>query len=76
MQEEQRIENIYREFFSNLAKADMIIATEMDILTVEHLRTFRKVFPSFEFADVSPLVLEQRKTKESVEIESIRRLVR
>jgi len=73
VRKEQELGNVYREFFSNLSKGKMIIGTEMDILTVKQLRTFRQAFPGFEFADVSPLVLEQRKTKQSVEIEIIKK---
>lgn len=54
------------------AGAPSVIATELDVMTVSQLKSFRKIFPNTEFADISPVVLEQRKIKEKREIELLK----
>lgn len=71
IREERRLENIFEEVFSRLP-TNKKIGTELDILTVEQLAKFRLVFPSYEFVNISPMVLEQRKRKDASEIEKIK----
>lgn len=49
-----------------------VIATELDIMTVSQWRSFKIIFPNTEFADISPVILEQRKVKEKREIELLK----
>lgn len=71
VKEERRLENVYQETFSKLPSKK--IATELDILPTKRFLTFRKIFDGWDFVDVSPLVLEQRKRKDSSEINQIKR---
>jgi Xaa-Pro aminopeptidase len=48
------------------------LGTELDLLTVNQHRRFQKIFKGFDFIDASPLVLAQRKKKDSSEIALIR----
>jgi len=68
---ERRLENIFRELSSQLASS-RTIGTELDILTVEALNKFNLIFSGYEFTNISPLILDQRKTKDATEIESIK----
>lgn len=49
-----------------------VIATELDVMTVSQLGSFRKIFPQTEFANISPVVLKQRMVKEPREIELLK----
>lgn len=71
MREERRLENIFREVFSRLP-TNKKIGTELDILTVEQLVKFRMIFSGYEFVNISPMILEQRKRKDASEIEKIK----
>ncbi len=71
IREERRLENIFEEVFPRLP-TNKKIGTELDILTVEQLAKFRLVFPGYEFVNISPMVLEQRKRKDASEIEKIK----
>jgi len=71
MKEERRLENIYKEIFSKLQSKNKI-ATELDILPTKQFFEFKKVFPGYDFADVSSFVLEQRKRKDAFEINKIK----
>lgn len=73
MKEERRLGNIYQEIFAGLRKANKRIGTELDILTVEQFKGFRKAFPDYEFVNISPVVFDQRKKKDPSEIEKIRK---
>ena len=66
----RRIENIYREISSRLKGKK--IATELDVLPTVQFFEFQKIFSECEFVDISPLVLEQRKRKDILEINAIR----
>ncbi len=72
MKEERRLENICRDYFQGLP-AGAKVATELDVLTAEQWGQFRKAFPGCEFVSATPLVLEQRKTKEPGEIACMRK---
>ncbi len=54
------------------AQTPSVIATELDIMTVTQFKSVKKIFPNTEFADISPVVLEQRKVKEKREIELLK----
>ena len=71
IREERRLENIFEEVFPRLP-TNKKIGTELDILTVEQLAKFRMVFSGYEFVNISPIVLEQRKRKDASEIEKIK----
>jgi len=71
IREERRLENIFKEVFPRLP-TNKKIGTELDILTVEQLTNFRMTFPGYEFVNISPMVLEQRKRKDASEIEKIK----
>jgi Xaa-Pro aminopeptidase len=49
-----------------------VIGTELDVMTVTQLSHFQKYFPGVEFADISPVILAQRKVKEPGEIPLLR----
>jgi len=46
---------------------------ELDILTVQQFEALRKAFPGTDFANISPIILDQRKKKDPEELERIRR---
>jgi Xaa-Pro dipeptidase len=69
IREERRLENIYREIFSNLESKK--IATELDIMPAAQYLAFKEVFACYDLVNASPLVLEQRKRKDPLEIKSI-----
>ena len=46
---------------------------ELDVLPAKQYFGYTKIFDEWEFSDVSPMVLEQRMTKDQYEIEQIRR---
>ena len=71
IREERRLENIHREVFSKPQSSNRI-GTELDILTADQFKKFKKIFPCYEFVDVSPVVLEQRKRKDASEIDKIK----
>ena len=71
IREERQLKNIYSEFFSGL-RPKRKIATELDILPTKQFYEFKKAFTDYEFVDVSPIVLEQRKRKDLSEIKKIK----
>lgn len=71
MLEERRLENVYDKVFSGM-KARRKIGTELDILPATQFQEFKKLFSGYEFVDISPVVLEQRKRKDASEINKIR----
>lgn len=72
VREERRIENIAK--ISGLSGASgQRLGTELDVLTVEQFGDIRRAFPGFDFVNITPLLLEQRKRKEPEEIERISR---
>ena len=70
LRQDRRLENIYREISSRLKGKK--IATELDILPTAEFSEFQKTFPECEFVDISPIVLEQRKRKDTSEIFTIK----
>lgn len=73
IEEERHLENISKKILPAGTSGPMRIGTELDVLTVEQFGHFRNVFPNADFVNVSPLALEQRKTKDSSEIDKIRK---
>ncbi|MEE4352451.1 MAG: Xaa-Pro peptidase family protein [Desulfatiglans sp.] len=70
IRKERSLENIFQQLSSNLQ--ERAIATELDVIPVLEFRNLKKVFSGYEFVDLSPLVLEQRKTKEPSEISRLK----
>jgi Xaa-Pro dipeptidase len=73
VREERRLANIFKEIFAGGQLGSKRIGTELDVLTAEQFKDMEKIFAGYEFVNVSPLILEQRKTKDPSEIEKIRR---
>ncbi|MGZ3649170.1 MAG: M24 family metallopeptidase, partial [Syntrophales bacterium] len=73
VEEERRLDNIFKKIFDDSDKGTRRIGTELDVLTVEQLGHFKKAFRNCDFVSVSPVILEQRKTKDPSEIEKIRK---
>jgi Xaa-Pro aminopeptidase len=73
VREERRLANIFKEIFSGQGLESKKIGTELDIVTAEQFKDMEKIFSGYEFVNVSPIVLGQRKRKEPSEIEKIRR---
>lgn len=69
--EERNLEIIHAKICSGLKNKK--IATELDILPAKQYFGYTKIFDGWEFSDVSPMVLEQRMTKDSGEIEEIKK---
>ena len=70
---ERRLENIFKEVFSGRATGSKRVGAELDILTVDQFAEMKKAFAGYEFVNASPIILEQRKTKDQSEIEKIRK---
>lgn len=73
LREERRLHNIFKNIFDGLDTENKTIGTELDILTVEQFANFKTAFPGYDFINISPAVLEQRKKKDASEIEKIGR---
>jgi Xaa-Pro dipeptidase len=73
VEEERRLDNIFKKIFNDLDEGTRRIGTELDVLTVEQLGQFKKAFRNCDFINISPVILEQRKTKDPSEIEKIRK---
>ena len=71
IKEERRLENISQEISSRLQGKK--IATELDVLPALQFLEFQKIFSGFDFVNISPFVLEQRKRKDAGEIENIKK---
>ncbi|MBU3915732.1 Xaa-Pro peptidase family protein [bacterium] len=71
VREERRMETIFNELFSGATEKR--IGIELDILPATRLFEYQKIFDGFEFTDITPFVLEQRKTKDQDEIERMRK---
>jgi len=71
IREERKLENVYRKVFPK-SPANKKIGIELDILTAEQFSKFKLIFFGYEFVNISPMVLEQRKRKDASEIEKIK----
>ncbi|MFH1627741.1 MAG: Xaa-Pro peptidase family protein, partial [Pseudomonadota bacterium] len=74
MKGERRLEKVFKEISSRLQGNK--IGIELDVLPALQFLEFKKIFSGFDFVDVSPLVLEQRKRKDGLEIEKIKQACR
>ncbi|HUH67079.1 MAG TPA: Xaa-Pro peptidase family protein [Syntrophales bacterium] len=72
VEEERRLDNISKKLSGKFQGGNRRIGTELDILTVEQFGQFRKAFHDCEFVNISPAILDERKTKDAGEIERIR----
>ena len=70
--EERRLETVYEKVFSGV-EARKKIGTELDILPATQFQEFKNVLSGYEFVNISPVVLEQRKRKDTSEIHKIRK---
>jgi Xaa-Pro aminopeptidase len=70
--EERQLGKIGNMLFSGRNRSVEAIGIELDILTAEQYINFRKIFPGHELFNISPVVLEQRKTKDTGEIAKLR----
>jgi Xaa-Pro aminopeptidase len=59
MKKERRLENIFREISSKVVGKK--IGTELDVLPAKQFLEFKEIFSGFDFVNISPFVLEQRK---------------
>ena len=73
IEEERRLDNIYKKIFRDLSQGACRIGMELDVVTVEQFGQFKKNFPNCEFVNITPFILEQRKTKDPIEIEKIKK---
>ena len=74
--EERKLANVYKKMFSQTKSGNKKIATELDILPVKQFYEFKIIFSEYEFFDISPIVLEQRKKKDKFEIANIKEACR
>ncbi len=72
--EERQLAKIKKMLFPN--RNIKSIGTELDILTAEQYINFKEHFPEYELFNISPVVLEQRKTKDRKEIEKLKEACR
>jgi Xaa-Pro dipeptidase len=72
IKEERTLENVYRSVFKNSGMKQRI-GTELDILTVDQFYGYKRAFPGYEFVNLSPVILEQRKRKDASEISIIKK---
>jgi Xaa-Pro aminopeptidase len=72
VKEERRLAKIAATFINLVPPVDRRIGVELDILTAEQFLEIEKLFPGCEFINISPLLLDQRKTKDASEIAAIR----
>jgi Xaa-Pro aminopeptidase len=72
VEEERRLDKIFKKISDDLGNGRRI-GTELDVLTVEQLGLFKKAFRDYDFVNISPVILEQRKTKDPGEIENLRK---
>jgi len=67
---ERSLDNIFQEISSKLQ--GRTIATELDMVPALQFKDIEEVFFGCDIVDVSPLILEQRKTKELSEISKLK----
>lgn len=74
IQEERKIEAVYEKTCSRLKNRK--VGMELDVMPVKQYLEYNKIFRGWEFSDVSPMILEQRMTKITYEIEQIKKACR
>ncbi len=70
---ERRLERVCAELSTRWEIQQGTIGIELDVLPANQLFEYQKIFSRYKFVDISPVVLEQRKTKDSTEIGKIRK---
>lgn len=70
IREERKLEKVYRSVFAT-SRMGKRIGTELDILPTDQFYKWKEAFPGYEFVNVSPVILEQRKRKDASEIARI-----
>jgi len=70
MKEERRLENVFQAL--SFRFPGKRLGTELDLMTFNNYRKWENIFTGCEFFDASPLILEQRKTKDLDELDRIR----
>ena len=71
VKEERRLDKISEAFLKGMQPSGGQIGVELDILTAEQFLNAKQLFPGCDFVNISPVVLEQRKTKTPKEIKQI-----
>jgi Xaa-Pro aminopeptidase len=73
IKEERHLENIFKEIFPIIKKGKKV-GIELDVLPANRFLEFNSsIFSGFEIVDISPLILNQRKSKDTAEIKTIRK---
>ena len=72
IREERRLETIYQSVFLK-SRMNKKIGIELDILTADQFFKYKEVFLGYEFVNVSPVILEQRKRKDASEVAKIKK---
>lgn len=70
--EERKLDNVYRNIFQGLRNNNKI-GTELDILPTDQFFKYKEIFLGYEFVNLSPVILEQRKRKDPSEIAKIKK---
>ncbi|MCK9390191.1 MAG: Xaa-Pro peptidase family protein [Syntrophales bacterium] len=76
VKEERRLEKISEFLLTRMQPSGDRLGVELDILTAEQFLGIKKLFPGCDIVNISPLILEQRKTKSDEEIERTREACR
>jgi Xaa-Pro aminopeptidase len=71
IREERRLDSILEDIAAARLRPKRI-ATELDLLPANRFSQFQHMLPGYEFVDASPMILEQRKVKDSLEIQKLR----
>lgn len=71
MIEERRLESIAG-IMRQLTEG-RVVGTELDLMTVHQYHKWKTAFPGFEFMDISPTILAQRRKKDAHEINMMKR---
>jgi len=72
IKEERHLENIFKEIFS-IIKRGKKVGVELDVLPANCFLEFSRIFSGFKIVNISPLILNQRKSKDAREIKIIRK---
>lgn len=72
IREERKLEKVYMSVFAT-SRMNKRIGTELDILSVDQFCEYKEALPGYEFVNVSPVILEQRKRKDASEIARIKK---
>jgi len=75
IQEERQLENIFKKI-SPPAKRGWKMGTELDLLPANRYLELKRIIEVLEWVDISPLILNQRMSKDAYEINTIRKACR